>query len=236
MARTESGQHKHVQAVNKGYLLPEITIEPRLKKSETPENSKTFGLAPPAKPREEDEYDSDYSEVSYTTGDGMVNSQSIAVHENIAYDLDEADIATMNAFLQCESKDLGSHIRKGDGPQRKKKQPPTGNKPTTVATPLWEEESKNYDYPLHPPSGGSMAPDSVYDVARSELLPDYDVPNTPHSQLTTEQTNEREVLYQNQPQAVYQNQTLSRERHVEERMYYNEQENPDEAVYYNQIN
>ena len=69
VARTESGQHRHIQAVNKGYLLA-ASNEAYSNSRANRKKPKKPMVVPSTKPSEEQEedYDSDYSEVAITTG------------------------------------------------------------------------------------------------------------------------------------------------------------------------
>lgn len=212
VGRTESGQHKHMQVVNKGYLLASngphqndrvATAQRRPVKPRVPLSQ--------SKPREEEgeDYDSDYSEVAIMTEVANMTkvhvrenegSLGMSIHQNVAYELDEDDIATVNSVRQAAAV-FGSPIKTGGGappPQVKKKPPETKVKPkrTMSSSQISNlEASIAQDAPKinRPLCIEESTADSIYDMVRGEyggelettLDHDHDIP--PQRQQSNEQ-------------------------------------------------
>ena len=239
VGRTESGQHKHMQAVNKGYLLAsnEAHHNDRVATQKRPLKPR---VALSSKPREEEgeDYDSDYSEVAITAEAAnkseIQESMGISIHQNVAYELDEDAIATVNSVRQAAAV-FGSPIKTGGGvppPQVKKKPPEKKAKPkrmTSSSLSSTFEASTTYDVPkssMHRPVClEDSTADSVYDMVRSEyggeveITPAMDIPSSQQRHASNEQpqysnTNE-------QPQ--YSNTGYSVQESVKEQSggYYN---------------
>ena len=178
VARTDSGQHKHMQVVNKGYLL--ASNEPHQNnRAATQKRPLKPRVALSSKPREEEgeDYDSDYSEIAITTETANTSevqeteeSLGISIHQNVAYELDEDDIATVNSVRQGAVFD--SPIKTGGGvppPQVKKKPPAVKVKPKRMTS---SSSSSHFEaYYDAPKSNRPLCLEdstAVYDMVRSE--------------------------------------------------------------------
>jgi hypothetical protein len=214
VGRTESGQHKHVQVVNRGYLL--ASNEPHLNNRVTTQKR---SLKPPrvtlsSKPREieEEDYDSDYSEVVITTeaaNTGQVReteeSLGMSIHQNVAYELDEDDIATVNSLRQAAV--FGSPLKTGGGlPSPQAKKPPAVKaKPKrrmTSSSSSNFEASATYDTPKsnRPLCREDSTVDSVYDMVRSEY--GGEVEATPAEDIPRPRRQSNEPQYSNTSRSV----------------------------------
>ncbi len=173
VGRTDSGQHKHMQAVNQGYLL--AAIEPHTNdRVATQKRPLKPRITLSSKPREEQEedYDSDYSEVAITTEAANTTaeqgSMSMSIHQNVAYELDEDDIVAVNSVRQAAV--FGSPVREGGIPPQVKKPPAVKVKPkrTTSLSSSTFEASLTYDAPKNNRPLCLEDSTGVYDMIRSE--------------------------------------------------------------------
>lgn len=225
VVKTESGCHTHIEVVNRGYMLAsnEPHSNDRVKRR--------------TQEKQEEDYDSDYSEVAITTG-LQEASQSIAVTENVAYNLDEMDMATLNTALHTKTKQLGSDSQRW---KQTKKAPMVRSKPRSITASGCSqlEASDNYDYPYKPHASESV-PVGVYGAKERGGSLVYDVPKPrecSNQQLSVE-TNE--MLYQNQ-QEIYYNQTGQLNKGNQEVIYCNQRADHDQgdsdedSKYYNHV-
>ena len=215
VGRTESGQHKHMQVVNKGYLL--TSNEPHQNDGVAAHGQKQslkpkVALLPKLRENEGEEYDSDYSEVAITTDEANNTSQvretegslGISIHQNVAYDLDEDAIATVNSLRQTAV--FGSPIKSGGGvpPPQVKKPPAVKVKPkrmTSSSSSSSFEASILYDVPKNnmykPLCLEDSVVDSVYDVVRSEYGEEVETALTDHEDIPRPRQQSNDPQYTN---------------------------------------
>ena len=213
VGRTESGQHKHMQVVNRGYLLAssKAHVSDRVTTQKRPLKPR---VTLSTKPREEqgEDYDSEYSEVAITTE--VQESLGISIHQNVAYDLDEDDIATINSNLRATV--VGSPIKTGGVPLQVKKQPPvvkTKPKRMTSSSSSSFEASASYDIPKSKPLSIDDST-AIYDMVKSEYGGEL------------EATNATDIPQRQPQEPQYSNTTCSYRGSVQDKqeLYYNHRE------------
>ena len=171
-----------MQVVNKGYLLAsnEAHQNDRVATHDQKRSLKPkVALLPKLRENKGEEYDSDYSEVAITTNAANNTSQvretegslGISIHQNVAYELNEDAIATVNSLRQTAV--FGSPIKSGGGlPLPQAKKPPAVKVKPKRMTSSNFEVSILYDAPksniYRPPCLEDSTVDSVYDMVRSE--------------------------------------------------------------------
>ena len=236
VGQTESGQHKHMQVVNRGYLLAsnEAHASDRVATQKRPLKPR---VTLSTKPREEqgEDYDSEYSEIAITTE--VQESLGISIHQNVAYDLDEDDIATVNSTLRATV--VGSHVKMGGVPPQVKKKPPvvkTKPKRMTSSSSSSFEALASYDIPKSKPLSIDDST-AIYDMVKSEYggeLEDTSATDIPQRQFHEPQYSNTSCSYQGSVQdkqeLYYNHRELMRQTEV---LYGNLKEEANEAFYGN---
>ena len=231
----DNERQKHVQIVNRGYMLASNEPHSNDRITNTPDNPDGVGVELSTKPKEEGDGDSNYSEVQINTG--LQSNDSIVVNDNVAYNLDEDDIATLNNALGTQFKPLESNAQTADISPQEMRGAIMRNKPRSITATGLTDESVKYDYPenfLHSESApvGDVAANGkhqsiIYDVPQVTVQADK------HLTEKANHSSEQEILYQNQ-QGIYYNQ-IGQGEVVEEVIYSNQEvEDPEEIMYYNQ--
>ena len=245
-----------MQVVNKGYLL--ASNEPHKNDRVATHDQKRsvkpkVALLPKFRENEGEEYDSDYSEVAITTDAANNTSQvretegslGISIHQNIAYELDEDAIATVNSLREAAV--FGSPTKSsGRLPPPQAKRPPAVKvKPkrmTSSSSSSNFEASILYDAPkiniYRPPCLEDSTVDSVYDMVRSEYGGEVETAPADHEDIPRPRQQSDDPQYTNTSGSVrgfaqeklggyYNQRDLELMKHAEV-LYANLKENSDD--------
>lgn len=217
VGRIQSGQHKHMQVVNKDYLFRASNEAHQNDRVATHDQKRSLKprVALLSKPRENEgeDYDSDYSEVAITTKAANTSkvreteeSLGISIHQNVAYELDEEDIATVNSLRPTAV--FGSPIKSSGGlpPPQVKKPPAVKVKPRRRMTSSSSnfEASTLYDAPNsnRPLCLEDSTVDSVYDMVRSEYGEEVETALADHEDIPQPQQQSTDPQYTNTSRSI----------------------------------